>query len=85
MGDLILAALATILQRLFAGFARWMVTLMADLQAQGFHFADSAATRGIIAVIIPVALAMLMIRVLYGIVHDYMIQDSAGTTTGSTP
>lgn len=78
MAELILGALAVILQRLFAGFASWLIQLMAGLQANALQYADSTATHHVLTIIIPVALVMLMIRLLYGVVHDYMIWDSAG-------
>ena len=84
MGDLILAAAATILQKLFVGFASWLIQLMAGLQANALKYADSHATHHVLTIIIPVALVMLMVRMLYGIVHDYMIHDSAGINTTPT-
>ena len=84
MGQLILAALAVILQRLFAGFAQWLIKLMAGLQKNALKYADGRATHEVLAIVIPVALAMLVVRLLYGLVHDYMIWDSAGTNTTPT-
>lgn len=84
MGDLILGALATILQKLFAGFASWIVKVMAGLQSQGFVLADSKATQQALSIIIPIALVVLLLRMLYGVAHDYMIWDSAGTNTTPT-
>jgi len=84
MAELILGALAVILQKLFAGFASWLIRLMAGLQANALKYADSTATHHVLTIIIPVALVMLMIRLLYGVVHDYMIWDGAGTNITPT-
>ena len=84
MGELILGALAVILQKLFAQFATWIVKVMAGLQSQGYTLADSKATHDALTIVIPIALAALLLRLLYGLMHDYMLWDSAGTNTTPT-
>lgn len=85
MGDLILGALATILQKLFAGFASWIVKVMAGLQSQGYNLAmNNQATHQAMTIMVPIALVVLLLRIGYGLMHDYMIWDSAGTNTTPT-
>ena len=85
MGDLILGALATILQKLFAGFASWIVKVMSGLQSQGYNLAmNNQATHQAMTIMVPIALVVLLLRIGYGLMHDYMIWDSAGTNTTPT-
>lgn len=84
MEELVLGVIAGIAQKLFAGFATWIVMLMAGLQANALRYADSQATHNTLEIIIPVALALLLLRMLYGVGHDFMLWDSAGTNITPT-
>jgi hypothetical protein len=84
MEELVLGVIAGIAQKLFAGFATWIVRLMAGLQANALHYADGQATHTVLQIVIPVALALLLLRMLYGVGHDFMLWDSAGTNIAPT-
>lgn len=85
MGSLIMGALASILQQLFSKFATWIVDVMAGLQTQGYNLAlHNQATQQALSIMVPIALVVLLLRMLYGIMHDYMVWDSAGTNTTPT-
>ena len=84
MADLIITAMGVILQRLFAAFATWILDAMAGIQADAFKMADSTATQTVLHITIPVALALLGLRLAYGLAYDYLIWDSAGVNTRPT-
>ena len=84
MADLIITAVGVILQRLFAAFATWILTAMAGIQADAYTMADSTATQHVLHLVIPIALALLGLRLIYGLGYDYFVWDSAGVNTRPT-
>lgn len=84
MADLIITAMGVILQRLFAAFATWILDAMAGIQVDAYKMADSAATQHVLHLVIPIALALLALRLAYGLAYDYFVWDSAGINTRPT-